>query len=110
LRGECRAFSGVTVVTNARAYYQYTRGCGRIGRPAFPAPSESRGPKVPEKLARMRGEIAKLRATHSIAYPPPGLAFGEPDDRLQRVSSRLRLLDRSLAPLEYWIIRFRFRG
>jgi hypothetical protein len=40
LRGECRAFSGVTVVTNARAYYQYTRGCGRIGRPAFPAPSE----------------------------------------------------------------------
>jgi hypothetical protein len=21
--------SGVTVVTNARAYYQYTRGCGR---------------------------------------------------------------------------------
>jgi hypothetical protein len=39
-RGECRAFSGVTVVTNARAYYQYTRGCGRIGRPAFPAPSD----------------------------------------------------------------------
>jgi hypothetical protein len=29
----------VTVVTNARAYYHYTRGCGRIGRPAFPAPS-----------------------------------------------------------------------
>jgi len=23
--------SGVTVVTNARAYYHYTRGCGRIG-------------------------------------------------------------------------------
>src|SRR5258708_15089088 len=32
--------SGVTVVTNARAYYHYTRGCGRIGRPAFPAPSD----------------------------------------------------------------------
>jgi hypothetical protein len=41
-RGECRAFSGVTVVTNARAYYHYTRGCGRIGRPAFPAPSDWR--------------------------------------------------------------------
>src|SRR6202035_2356832 len=39
LRGECRAISGVTVVTNARAFYHYTRGCGRIGRPAFPAPS-----------------------------------------------------------------------
>jgi hypothetical protein len=30
--------SGVTVVTNACAFYQYTRGCGRIERPAFPAP------------------------------------------------------------------------
>jgi hypothetical protein len=30
--------SGVTVVTNACAYYQYTRGCGRAKRPAFPAP------------------------------------------------------------------------
>jgi len=30
--------SGVTVVTNARVYYT-TRGYGRIGRPAFPAPS-----------------------------------------------------------------------
>src|ERR1700737_974213 len=46
LRGECRAFSGVTVVTNARVYYHYTRGCGRIGRPAFPAPSDWRGREV----------------------------------------------------------------
>ena len=30
----------MTVVTNARAYYHTTRGCGRIGRPAFPAPSD----------------------------------------------------------------------
>jgi hypothetical protein len=29
---------GATVVINARAYYQYTRGCGCIGHPAFPAP------------------------------------------------------------------------
>jgi hypothetical protein len=49
LRGECRAFSGVTVVTNARVYYHYTRGCGRIGRPAFPAPSPIRGREVSGK-------------------------------------------------------------
>ena len=29
---------GATVVTNARAYYNYTRGCGCNGHPAFPAP------------------------------------------------------------------------
>jgi hypothetical protein len=31
--------SGVTVVTNACAFYHCTRGCGRAERPAFPAPS-----------------------------------------------------------------------
>jgi hypothetical protein len=31
--------SGVTVVTNSRVFF-YTRGCGRIERPAFPAPSD----------------------------------------------------------------------
>jgi hypothetical protein len=34
--------SGVTVVTNACAFYHCTRGCGRAERPAFPAPSELR--------------------------------------------------------------------
>src|SRR5664279_3807992 len=29
---------GATVVTNARAYYHTTRGCGCNGHPAFPAP------------------------------------------------------------------------
>jgi hypothetical protein len=29
---------GATVVTNARATYHYTRGCGCNGHPAFPAP------------------------------------------------------------------------
>jgi hypothetical protein len=48
LRGECRAISGVTVVTNARVYYT-TRGCGRIGRPAFPAPSVIREREVDGK-------------------------------------------------------------
>jgi hypothetical protein len=33
--------SGATVVTNARAYYHYRRGCGCNGHPAFPTPSIS---------------------------------------------------------------------
>jgi hypothetical protein len=44
--------SGVTVVTNARVYYT-TRGCGRIGRPAFPAPSVREGGKFPAQLGRI---------------------------------------------------------
>ena len=34
--------SGVTVVTNSCAFYFCTRGCGRVERPAFPAPSIGR--------------------------------------------------------------------
>src|SRR6266403_1258977 len=40
LRGECRVISGVTVVTTLVCFVFCTRGCGRVGRPAFPAPSE----------------------------------------------------------------------
>jgi hypothetical protein len=32
--------SGVTVVTTLVCLFFYTRGCGRIARPAFPAPSD----------------------------------------------------------------------
>ncbi len=53
-RGECRAFSGVTVVTNARVLYTTTRGCGRIGRPAFPAPSVHNSRAEPEDKARAK--------------------------------------------------------
>src|ERR1700683_4777037 len=42
---------GATVVTNARAYYHYTRGCGCNGHPAFPTPSLGR--KIPAQLGRM---------------------------------------------------------
>jgi hypothetical protein len=52
--------SGVTVVTNACAFYQYTRGCGRIGRPAFPAPSVSGGETESKTRAKICDEIAKL--------------------------------------------------
>src|ERR1700730_3001129 len=67
LRGECRAFSGVTVVTNARAYYHYTRGCGRIGRPAFPAPSDVGGrdarSKTRANARRDREAVARRHAS-----------------------------------------------
>jgi hypothetical protein len=52
--------SGVTVVTNARVFYT-TRGCGRIGRPAFPAPSNFKRAGLSWQNSReTRGEIAKL--------------------------------------------------
>jgi hypothetical protein len=54
--------SGVTVVTNARAYYHYTRGCGRIGRPAFPAPSDFRERKVDGKTRAQDAARSRSRA------------------------------------------------
>ena len=52
--------SGVTVVTTLVCLFFYTRGCGRIERPAFPAPSDIRGRDVLDKTrAKTRGEIAK---------------------------------------------------
>src|SRR5664279_3250098 len=60
LRGECRVISGVTVVTNACAFYHCTRGCGRIGRPAFPAPSDLQGARRKWQHSGASGrEIAK---------------------------------------------------
>src|ERR1700733_11217725 len=59
LRGECRTFFGVTVVTNLRVFYFYTQGCGRIERPAFPAPSDGRGQTISGKLGRAASRDAK---------------------------------------------------
>jgi hypothetical protein len=62
LRGECRAISGVTVVTMLVCFILFcTRGCGRGGRPAFPAPSDISGQTLMVKLAWLRGEIAEVR-------------------------------------------------
>jgi hypothetical protein len=36
------------------------RGCGRIERPAFPAPSDLQTRKIYRQNSRMRGEIAKV--------------------------------------------------
>ncbi len=46
--------SGVTVVTNSCVCFFYTRGCGCIGHPAFPAPSIVKsGETVFAKLGRI---------------------------------------------------------
>jgi hypothetical protein len=52
--------SGVTVVTNACAFYHCTRGCGRAERPAFPAPSFS-GRTDDASLGRAPRRENKLR-------------------------------------------------
>src|ERR1019366_10358796 len=52
--------SGVTVVTNARVYYHYTRGCGRLGRPAFPAPSVERAGSFRHNPRESRRGIEKV--------------------------------------------------
>jgi hypothetical protein len=41
--------------------------------------------------------------------PPPGLAFGEPDDRLQRGIQYSGALRQKLTASEYWIVRLRGR-
>jgi hypothetical protein len=53
--------SGVTVVTNARVYYHYTRGCGRTKRPVFPAPSEERDKVHAHNSGASRRGIAEPR-------------------------------------------------
>src|SRR6267154_6119265 len=52
--------SGVTVVTTLVCLFFYTRGCGRIERPAFPAPSEFQKAGSSWQTSREAcGEIAK---------------------------------------------------
>ena len=83
--------SGATVVTNARAYYHYTRGCGCIGHPAFPTPFVGR--EAHAQLGRYpRRENAEVylaviasEAIHSFsglmncfAEPVIGRAFARP--------------------------------
>src|SRR3977135_3413496 len=44
---------GVTVVTTLVCFLLCTRGCGRIRRPAFPAPSLAEGVARPANLGRI---------------------------------------------------------
>jgi hypothetical protein len=69
--------SGVTVVTNACAFYHCTRGCGRAERPAFPAPSDWRGRDSTADLARNarrdRGRISRRRISRRHCLRNDGL-------------------------------------
>jgi len=60
LRGECRAISGVTVVTNSRVFYTPREAAGAAGARHSLRPLISEGRTFRQKLARMCGEIAKL--------------------------------------------------
>jgi hypothetical protein len=52
---------GVTVVTNSCAFHLCTRGCGRIKRPAFPAPSDFLGEWFMHNSGASRRENADAR-------------------------------------------------
>ncbi|HEX9590578.1 MAG TPA: hypothetical protein VGA15_22895, partial [Bradyrhizobium sp.] len=54
LRGECRAFSGVTVVTNARVYYTPRAAAGASGARHSLRPLIGEGGKFRAKLARVK--------------------------------------------------------
>jgi hypothetical protein len=60
LRGECRAFSGVTVVTNARVTYTTRAAAGASGARHSLRPLISDGQGFLANLAHVGGENAKL--------------------------------------------------
>ncbi len=65
------------MVTNARVYYHYTRGCGCIGHPAFPAPSVWREREFPAKLrAHRAARMRRCVLTLSSPLPPRASARG----------------------------------
>jgi hypothetical protein len=54
--------SGEPVVTNSYVFYFYIRGCGRINRPAFPAPSFPEGVmsgKLGQAMPRERRNVSE---------------------------------------------------
>ena len=84
--------SGVTVVTNSRVFFT-TRGCGRIGRPAFPAPllgsaapSICGGHDVRAKLARnaRRDREAALVPTSSSSAKADDPVFQRASDGIEK--------------------------
>src|SRR5207247_1679858 len=57
--------SGVTVVTMLVCFILFrTRDCGRIARPAFPAPSDLRGQEIQANLARKARRDRKAVSVH----------------------------------------------
>jgi hypothetical protein len=60
--------SGVTVVTTLVCFFTfYTRGCGRIKRPAFPAPSDWEGKEFQSKT---RAKRAARSRNCTLGSPP----------------------------------------
>ena len=57
---------GKPAVTNACAFYQYTRGCGCAKHPAFPAPSLFEGHEysIPRTLPASRDAALRLAKVH----------------------------------------------
>src|SRR6266851_2089303 len=60
LRGECRAFSGVTVVTNARVYYSTRAAAGASGARHSLRPLSSEGQKFGQTSDAWRRENADI--------------------------------------------------
>jgi hypothetical protein len=90
--------SGVTVVTNACAYYHCARGCGRAERPAFPAPSIRRAGlpgKTRARNARRDRGVARLRY-ESVAHP----GRHHPRKRMIQYSVALMIAPRSHSVLD----------
>jgi hypothetical protein len=76
------------VVTNAYAFYLCIRGCGRVGRPAFPTPFGVEN--FWHNPGAMRRGIAESRLMNTDAphyrssSPATGSRECAPDDRLRR--------------------------
>src|SRR5712664_3003878 len=60
--------TGVTVVTMLVCFLFRTRGCGRIARPAFPAPSDLRGREIQVKLARKAAARSRSRVCMRLLF------------------------------------------
>jgi hypothetical protein len=118
--------SGVTVVTTLVCLFFHTRGCGRIERPAFPAPSVFREAKRFAQLgrnraARSRKHILNLEyrhcerseAIHSFLTRPHGLLrFARNDGVGTRaaLSAVIARLDRAIQYSEASVMEPRSRG
>jgi hypothetical protein len=66
---------GVTVVTMLVCFLLCMRGCGRIERPAFPAPSDRNRAERASQASRVCGEIAQACVLFEIrkeVIPWPG--------------------------------------
>jgi len=95
--------SGVTVVTMLVCLFFYTRGCGRIERPAFPAPSIfGEGETILQNSGALRREIAESyredeRVKFSAVIAREGGRSSIPETPVMESRSR-GVLDRPVEP------------